>query len=115
MNSIKNFLNPAGVSNEHKIPLPYEVPVAGSPRIFTLNTACFNEIFDYSSFINAISIARVESLLQIFGHLIDSIQWNKTDRAYDIEVMNIIAKYCGQTLSELIIRDNNVNMRTEIT
>lgn len=70
---------------------------------------CISEI----NLMNSIPVERVESFLNNFGHLIKSIQWNKTDRTYDINTMKLIAKFTGQTLSELTIRDHNIDMGNE--
>lgn len=62
-----------------------------------------------------LTLDRVPSFLQIFGHLIRSIKWNFTrDHELDEQTLNTIAKYCGKTLIELSIHGHKLNFDTSL-
>lgn len=58
MKSIKQFFDSLQLTNQReKLLQPYEVALAGPPRIFNLTTDCFNEIFDNLSLTDLHSFA----------------------------------------------------------
>lgn len=58
-------------------------------------------------------LERVSSFLSIFGHLVHSLRWEFTfDRNQDDKILNMISKYCGKNLLELIIYGHDLNFDT---
>lgn len=63
---------------------------------------------------NNLPLERVESFMSIFGPLISSIEWNFTHgRYHDEAILNMIAKFCGKTLSTFTIHGHDLDFNTE--
>lgn len=63
---------------------------------------------------NCLPLKNVQSFLSKFGHLIHTIEWSFTwNRDHDEATLNIIADFCGKTLTELIIFGHDLNFNTQ--
>lgn len=59
---------------------------------------------------NQIPLSEVKSYLMLFGHLIQSLMWWEQDnQANNNGALNVIAKYCGNTLKNLEIPNSNLD------
>lgn len=55
-------------------------------------------------------LSRVENFLNIFGHLINSIEWGENQKnSSESEIFNAIADFCGNNLRRLRISNHNLD------
>lgn len=79
----------------------------------------------YLAYPNGLPSGCMKNFLIIFGHFIDSIEWTSIDSVYvdehtrigrdqkdDQQMLNMIADYCGETLTKLGIQNHISNFNT---
>lgn len=76
----------------------------------------FKEIEICESQINTIPVKRMQSFLNIFGHLIESIKWfglMKFDKIQDQNLFDMFEERCGKTLRTFRIWGHNVDFKNK--
>lgn len=64
-------------------------------------------------FSNSIPVQRLKRFLSVFGHFIEAIRWNTTNRDLDAEIFHTIAVFCGKNLLELTVIDHKIDFSVE--
>lgn len=65
----------------------------------------YNDLYEYdmNNRPNGIPFNEAESYLMLFGHLIQSLKWIANGETNNTDILNLIARYCGNTLKDFEI------------